>query len=209
VEQVRVTVVASDPLLAAGARSALNGCPDLEVTEPEDDGASVAVAIVEEVDHRTLDVVHAARQRAERPEVVLVAGDLAPAEALHAIAAGAHGLLRRSEADEDRLVRTVFAVVSGDCTVPPDMLEGMLEEAAGDTVADAGPDGTDKDELGLDERERRVLALLADGKETEEIARELNYSPRTVTTVIHDILHRFRLRNRAHAVAYALKTGLL
>ena len=206
--QVRVTVVASDPLLEAGARSALSGCPDIAVTDPGDD-ASVAVAIVEEVDHQALDVVHAARQRADRPEVVLVAGDLAPAEALHAIAAGAHGLLRRSEADEDRLVRTVFAVASGDCTIPPDMLDDLLEQADGAGIEDAGAAAGNRTELGLDEREHQVLTLLADGRETEEIARELNYSPRTVTTVIHDILHRFRLRNRAHAVAYALRTGLL
>jgi DNA-binding CsgD family transcriptional regulator len=30
-----------------------------------------------------------------------------------------------------------------------------------------------------------------------------------VTTVVHDITQRFRLRNRAHAVAYALRAGLL
>jgi DNA-binding NarL/FixJ family response regulator len=203
-ENIRVTVVASDPLLAAGARSALDHCPDIEVTEPGDE-ASVAVAIVEEVDHRALDVVHAARQRPDRPEVVLVASDLEPTEALHAIAAGAHGLLRRREADEDRLARTVFTVAAGDCSVPPDMLDSML----GDAVADAGPNDAGKNRLGLDDRESRVLALLAEGRETEEIARELNYSPRTVTTIVHDILHRFRLRNRAHAVAYALKAGLL
>jgi DNA-binding NarL/FixJ family response regulator len=203
-EHIRVTVVASDPLLAAGARSALDSCPEIEVTEPGDD-ASVAVAIVEEVDHRALDVVHAARQQPTRPEVVLVASELEPTEALHAIAAGAHGLLRRSEADEDRLARTVFTVAAGDCSVPPDMLDSMVE----DPVEDEGPGDAGRNRLGLDDRETRVLALLAEGRETEEIARELNYSPRTVTTIVHDILHRFRLRNRAHAVAYALKAGLL
>jgi hypothetical protein len=30
-----------------------------------------------------------------------------------------------------------------------------------------------------------------------------------VSTVLHDITNRFRLRNRAHAVAYALRAGLL
>ena len=51
--------------------------------------------------------------------------------------------------------------------------------------------------------------MVADGHETSEIAQRLCYSPRTVTTVVHDITQRFRLRNRAHAVAYALRTGLL
>jgi len=54
-----------------------------------------------------------------------------------------------------------------------------------------------------------VLRLVADGRETGEIARELCYSTRTVVSVVHDITNRFRLRNRAHAVAYALRAGLL
>lgn len=62
---------------------------------------------------------------------------------------------------------------------------------------------------GLSERERAVLRLVAEGRETGEIARELCYSPRTVTTVVHDVTQRFRLRNRAHAVAYTLRAGLL
>jgi DNA-binding CsgD family transcriptional regulator len=51
--------------------------------------------------------------------------------------------------------------------------------------------------------------MVADGHETSEIAQCLAYSQRTVTTVVHDITQRFRLRNRAHAVAYALRAGLL
>ncbi|MYT22432.1 DNA-binding response regulator, partial [Streptomyces sp. SID7760] len=62
---------------------------------------------------------------------------------------------------------------------------------------------------GLSDRERSVLRLVADGHETNEIAKQLCYSPRTVTSVVHDITQRFRLRNRAHAVAYAMRVGLL
>jgi DNA-binding NarL/FixJ family response regulator len=54
-----------------------------------------------------------------------------------------------------------------------------------------------------------VLSMVADGQETDDIARALCYSSRTVTGVVHDITQRYRLRNRAHAVAYALRTGLL
>ena len=61
----------------------------------------------------------------------------------------------------------------------------------------------------LSDREHAVLTLIADGRETDEIARELFYSTRTVTGVVQDITRRFRLRNRAHAVAYALRSGLL
>jgi DNA-binding NarL/FixJ family response regulator len=61
----------------------------------------------------------------------------------------------------------------------------------------------------LDERERAVLRLIADGFGTAEIAMRLNYSERTVKNILHRLLSRMHLRNRAHAVAYALGNGLL
>lgn len=74
------------------------------------------------------------------------------------------------------------------------------------TTARNAPDGT---VLRLSDRERAVLALLADGHDTTQIARELSYSARTVTGIVYGITHRFQLRNRAHAVAHALRAGWL
>lgn len=211
-DRVCVSVIAFDPLLEAGASSALRGRKDICIAGPGD-RISVAVIVVDGVDHQTLDVIRATRHAAQRPEVVLVAGDMSPVEALNAIAAGARGLLRRREADEAHLVRTVFAVAAGDCAVPPDMLDRLLEQAKGvrtdATAATEWSGMADQTALGLNDRERQVLGLLAQGHETGEIARALSYSARTVTSIIHDIIHRFRLRNRAHAVAYALRAGLL
>jgi DNA-binding NarL/FixJ family response regulator len=62
---------------------------------------------------------------------------------------------------------------------------------------------------GLTEREVRVLRMLADGHETSTIARELNYSERTVKNIVHDITTRLQLRNRAHAVAFGIRNGLI
>lgn len=58
-------------------------------------------------------------------------------------------------------------------------------------------------------REIEVLRLLADGHDTASIARQLHYCERTVKNVIHDITNRHRLRNRTHAVAYALRHGVI
>jgi DNA-binding NarL/FixJ family response regulator len=54
-----------------------------------------------------------------------------------------------------------------------------------------------------------VLRLLADGLDTSEIAHKLAYSERTVKNVVHDVTTRLQLRNRSHAVAYALREGLI
>ncbi|HEY3872702.1 MAG TPA: response regulator transcription factor [Actinocrinis sp.] len=208
-EPVRVSVIALDPILEAGATSALNDCPDVAVVPPQDP-AAVSVMIVDKMVDQAFDMLRALRDQPRRPEVVIAAADLAPAEALHAIAAGARGLLRRRETGTAGLARAVLAVAGGDCTVPPDMLAQLFERGPRSLKArDLGPWSGFSTGSGLSDRERAVLALIADGRETDEIARELCYSPRTVVGVVHDITHRFRLRNRAHAVAYAMRAGLL
>jgi DNA-binding NarL/FixJ family response regulator len=87
----------------------------------------------------------------------------------------------------------------------------MLAEVVGQGASyrAASSSGGPPSGSGLTKRERAVLSLIADGRETHEIARELCYSVRTVAGVVHDITYRFGLRNRAHAVAYALRAGLL
>jgi DNA-binding CsgD family transcriptional regulator len=62
---------------------------------------------------------------------------------------------------------------------------------------------------GPSDRELRVLRLLSEGCDTREIAHRLCYSERTVKNVIQDVTRRFGLRNRSHAVAFALRQGLI
>lgn len=199
---VRANVLALDPLLEAGAASALRDCPDIEVTGATGP-ADVTVMIVDRVTRQVLDAVRDIRRAEHGPGVVLVATELDAAHALHAVAAGVRGLLRRHQAASASLARTVLAAATGDCTVPPDLLDDLLGQTAAGPAGDALAGG------GLDERERAVLRLVADGRDTDEIARALSYSARTVTGVLHDVTHRFRLRNRAHAVAFAMRAGLL
>ena len=51
--------------------------------------------------------------------------------------------------------------------------------------------------------------LVADGWDTSEIAKELSYSERTIKNVFYGITARLNLRNRPHAVAYALRKGMI
>ncbi|GGQ07960.1 helix-turn-helix transcriptional regulator [Streptomyces roseolilacinus] len=204
-EPVLVSVVALDPVLEAGIRSTLSACPEIALTTAADE-PRVVVMTVDQVSPSEVDALRSVRAAPSQPEVVLVASRLAPGDALHALAAGARGLLRRCEADAARLTRAALAAARGDCTLPPDLLDQLLRHAETGGAGGASPAWAG---ASLDDRERSVLRLVADGHETNEIARRLCYSPRTVTSVVHDITRRFRLRNRAHAVAYALRTGLL
>jgi DNA-binding NarL/FixJ family response regulator len=58
-------------------------------------------------------------------------------------------------------------------------------------------------------REVDVLRLLAQGLSTREVARTLAYSERTIKNVIYDLTTRQGLRNRTHAVAVAVRDGVV
>ena len=59
------------------------------------------------------------------------------------------------------------------------------------------------------EREQQVLALIAQGHPTREVALELSYSERTVKNVLHDVVTKLNARSRSQAVAHAVREGLI
>ncbi|HVM10849.1 MAG TPA: helix-turn-helix transcriptional regulator [Actinomycetota bacterium] len=61
----------------------------------------------------------------------------------------------------------------------------------------------------LTPRQREVLALVADGRTTHEIARILRLSPHTVKNYLERIYERLGARDRTQAVAIALRGGFL
>jgi DNA-binding NarL/FixJ family response regulator len=61
----------------------------------------------------------------------------------------------------------------------------------------------------LTARELDVLRLMAEGMGTAQIAQELRYSERSVKNIIYGITQRLKLRNRSHAVAYAIRAGVI
>lgn len=59
----------------------------------------------------------------------------------------------------------------------------------------------------LSAREREVLALLADGYSTREVADRLFYSERTIKNIVHRLMTRWELRNRTQTVVLAARNG--
>jgi DNA-binding NarL/FixJ family response regulator len=173
-----------------------------------DDGspATVAVVVVDEVDERAVRTIRALA-RGEGTRVLVVAGRLDDSSVLAITEAGACGLLRRSEAVPERLVPAVTAAAAGEGTIPPDLLGRLLEQVGHLQRQVLSPRGLTFS--GLTERELQVLRLVADGHDTAEIAKLLAYSERTVKNIIHDVTSRLQLKNRSHAVAWAMRQGLL
>jgi len=206
-DRIAVYVFAHDPISQAGLASQLRGRPELHVVDDDIDRAQVAVVVVDEVDEETTRVVRAIQRNNGIPRVVLVVTRLDDAGMLAGVEAGACALLRRSEAVPDRLLSAVRSAATGDGSVPADLLGRLLEHVGQLQRQVLSPRGITLS--GLTEREIEVLRLVADGYDTSQIASSLAYSERTIKNVIHDVTARLNLRNRSHAVAYAVRQGLI
>ena len=179
--------------------------PEIRVVETAPQSA-VAVMIADTVDEATTRELRAMRKDGQ-PRLMLVATTVDDAALVAAAEAGVAGLLRRCDASADMLVRIIVKVASGEGEVPPDLLGRLLEQVGRLQRQVLAPRGLRFS--GLSDREVEVLRLVAEGLDTGEIARQLAFSERTIKSVLHDVTTRLQLRNRAHAVAFAVREGFI
>lgn len=205
--RIDVCVWASDPLSRAGTVAQLRGTAGVRIVDEDQLGEpGVALVVADEVEDEALRAIRGLRRRGA-DGVALLVTRLDDRSLLAAVEAGVGGVLRRSQATVGNLLATIRAVAAGEGTLPPDMLARLLEQVGQLQRQVLAPRGLTFS--GLTERELNVLRLLADGLDTSEVSGKLYYSERTVKNIIHDITNRLELRNRTHAVAYAIKEGLI
>jgi DNA-binding NarL/FixJ family response regulator len=206
-QRVSTYVYADDPILQAGVVSQLRVRPEIDIVAAADLGrAVVAVAVADSLDGETLRVLQTLK-RSDIEYTVLVTSAIDDTTVVSAAEVGVSGLLRRADAIPDVLVRTIQQVANGDGVLPSDLLGTLLGQVGRLQRQLLSPQGLTF--AGLTDRETAVLRLVADGHDTNEIAQQLCYSQRTVKNVLHDVTSRLQLRNRSHAVAYAVRAGLI
>jgi DNA-binding NarL/FixJ family response regulator len=205
--RITVYVYANDPICQAGIGSQLRPRPEVLVLgDDERDCAQVGLVVTDAVDDDALRALRALRCAAV-PRLVLVAGRIDDMDLAAVMEIGVSGVVRRTDATADRLVSVIKSAAAGEGTVPPDLLGRLLAQVGQLQRQVLGPRGLTF--TGLAEREVEVLRLVAEGLDTNEIASKLAYSERTIKNVLHEVTSRLQLRNRSHAVAYALRNGLI
>lgn len=205
---VLIRVCAADPVSEAGVASQLRYSHDLEILPPGQlPRPDVLVLVSDSVDTDTIRTIRDTRGDGDpdAPRVVLVVSAVDGASVLSAVEAGVSAIVRRADATAERLVGAIRAAATGEGDLPPDLLGRLLQQ-----VGDKRPvSGHGLTFGGLTQRELTVLRMIADGYSTSEIARHMSYSERTIKNSIHDLVSRFQLRNRSHAVAFAVRQGLI
>jgi DNA-binding NarL/FixJ family response regulator len=138
--------------------------------------------------------------------VVLVTDELSESQVEMVLDAGVQSVVWRHQATPDRLIKAVETASRGEGDVPSDLLTCLLAQLR-DVHRRTGAALLPAAEP--TQREIGVLKLVADGLDTKEIAGRLSCSERTVKGLLHDVMVRRQLRNRAHAVAFVVREGYI
>jgi DNA-binding NarL/FixJ family response regulator len=205
VDQVRVGLQAPDPLSFAGLTSYLESRSEIAVLSSEQlHSADVVVVVADQLSREVLGALRRAATQNSKP-VVLITNEITEAELFTLVECRVVAVLPRAAVTGERLLNSVLTAASGGGVMSPNLVGGLLkhvERLRRDALASRAPSVAS-----LTPREVDVLRLVADGLDTAEIAVKLCYSERTVKNVIYGLKNRLGLRNRSHAVAYAVRSG--
>jgi len=134
------------------------------------------------------------KAQAARTRVLVLTSGAGAAGPAMALQAGASGFLYK-DVDPDALVRAIRSVHDGHTVLAPD--------AAGLVAVRPGPGA--RGIASLTNREREVLALVADGRSNREIARTLSLSEKTVKTHVSAVLAKLGVADRTQAALLAVR----
>jgi len=207
-------VVADDhPLVRAGLRSILSNMSQAELVAEANTGEEALAAVVEHCPDLVIMDLHmpgmggleAIRDiraaTSGRTAVLVLTMDEEDAALFAALQAGASGYLVKG-AGYDEIRAAVAAAAAGEAVFGPAVAFRVLEMLATVHIAN------DADRTGLSEREREVLALLSAGHGTNDVARRLRLSPKTVRNYVSSILTKLQVPDRAQAIAWARQARL-
>jgi DNA-binding NarL/FixJ family response regulator len=214
---IRIVLVDDQELVRTGFRMVLDAQADMSVVGEAADGEAAlsllrgvaADVAVMDVRMPRLDGVEATRricQAGERPRVLMLTTFDLDEYAFAALRAGASGFLLK-DAPPAELLFAIRAVHSGDAVVAPSTTRRLIDRFAPLLPTDASPAPPALD--CLTEREREVLAHVAQGLSNAEIAQRLYVSEATVKTHVGRVLSKLGLRDRVQAVVLAYETGLV
>jgi DNA-binding NarL/FixJ family response regulator len=198
-KSIVVSVLADEQLRQAGIVAMLEGRPGLSIhrfseSRPSDVVIADLAGLTGEA-MRPLIVSH----RVHGSAVVVITDQHAKADLGALSAAGAVRIVHTVEATPANVLAAIFHATGADAPVDlSDQLRSVRSPGIDDEMC-----------LGLSERETAVLRYLAEGLDTVAIVKAMNISERTLKYVLWGVMRRFALRNRVHAVAFAIRAGVL
>jgi len=202
-EAFRSVIVDEHPVVRQGVRSLVESTwPSSEVAEAESLdaaleqlGSSKPDIVIIDPWRAGADVAGTIKRVAEeiKAPIVVFTSDGGARLLSEALKAGVKGYVRKDSPSDD-LVRAIDAARTGEFYVDPSLSSTLV---------------LDEGDRTLSARQREILQMLADGMQTDAVARQLGLSTETVRTHTKRILAKLEASTRTQAVAIGIRHGLI
>ena len=216
-DPIRVVLADDQLLVRSGFRALLEAQPGIEVVGEAGDGReALAVArqqvpdvVLMDIRMPVMDGLAATRAITGDPalstvKILILTTFELDEYVFDAVRAGASGFLLK-DVDPAELVRGLRAVAAGEGLMSPSVTRTLIAEFAARSRPATSAAVLDP----LTEREREVVALVAEGLSNAEISQRLVVSPATTKTHVSRAMAKLGVRDRAQLVVLAYQTGLV
>jgi DNA-binding NarL/FixJ family response regulator len=217
-QRIRVVLADDQALVRGGFRLVLENDPGITVVGEAGDGVEAVDVVVQrrpavvlmDIRMPRLDGIEATRRIIDRlgedsPRIVALTTFELDEYIFDALQAGASGFLLK-DIEPDDLRQAVRAVAAGGALLSPTVTRRVIARVA----ETAWPEPVAPERLGwLTDREREVLALVAEGCNNTEIGQRLYISQATAKTHVSRVMTKLHARDRAQLVVIAYQTGLV
>ena len=210
-EKIRILLVDDHPVVRKGIRAMLESEQGMQVVGECADGEQAVRqyaalrpdVVLMDLVMPNMDGIAAIRRIMEldnAARILVLTSFSTDDKVFSALQAGAAGYLLK-DSDPDDLLRAIRQVQRGESSLHPAVARKLLSEMSQPRHS-AEPDP-------LTEREKEVLAYLAQGLSNQEIAEKLVVSKATVHSHVSRILAKLQLDSRTQAALYAVQKGYI
>jgi DNA-binding NarL/FixJ family response regulator len=212
-ERIRILIADDSPLFRKGITALLKSFPETELVGEATSGEeAIALSARLQPDVILMDLkmpdvsgIEAARrivQTSPHISILMLTMFQNDDSIFAAMRAGARGYLLKG-ADQDEMLRAIRAVASGEAIFSRAIAQRLIHY-----FSNAKLPGSSSIFPELTDREREILALIAQGYKNPEIAEHLTLSPKTVRNHVSNIFSKLQVADRAQAILRAREAGL-